>query len=94
MVFSMTGYGRAQRTVGGRDITVEIRAVNHRYLEFSSRVPRAYGYLEEKLKGFVQASVGRGKVEAAVQIQAVEDLSDIIFFHFTHSNSNCPVYNW
>ena len=73
MIQSMTGYGRAQRTVGGRDITVEIRAVNHRYLEFSSRVPRAYGYLEEKLKGFVQASVGRGKVEAAVQIQAVEE---------------------
>jgi uncharacterized protein (TIGR00255 family) len=72
MIQSMTGYGRAQETAGGRDITVEIRAVNHRYFEFSSRVPRAYGYLEEKLKGFTQAAVSRGKVEVAVQIQTVD----------------------
>ena len=43
MIRSMTGYGRAQELVGGRDITVEIRSVNHRYFEFSPRVPRAYG---------------------------------------------------
>ena len=72
MIQSMTGYGRAQETAGGRDITVEIRAVNHRYFEFSSRVPRAYGYLEEKLKGFAQSAVGRGKVEISVQIQTVD----------------------
>ena len=72
MIRSMTGYGRAQQVLGGRDITVEFRSVNHRYFEFSARVPRAYGYLEEKLKGLAQGSASRGKVEVAVLIQTVD----------------------
>ena len=40
MIHSMTGYGRAQQSLNGRDILVEIKAVNHRYFEFSSRIPR------------------------------------------------------
>ena len=50
-VRSMTGYGRARQLIGNKEITVEIRSVNHRFLEYSSRVPRAYAYLEEKLIG-------------------------------------------
>ena len=69
MIRSMTGYGRAQELRNGRDITVEFRSVNHRYFEFSARVPRAYGYLEEKLKGLAQGSASRGMVEVAVLIQ-------------------------
>ncbi|MBQ7131022.1 MAG: YicC family protein [Oscillospiraceae bacterium] len=68
MLRSMTGYGRAQEIIDGRDILVEIRAVNHRYYEFSARIPRAYGYLEEKLKSFLQGKVSRGKVEVNVTI--------------------------
>ena len=72
MIRSMTGYGRAQELRNGRDITVEFRSVNHRYFEFSARVPRAYGYLEEKLKGLAQGSASRGKMEVAVLIQTVD----------------------
>ena len=72
MIRSMTGYGRAQELRNGRDITVEFRSVNHRYFEFSARVPRAYGYLEEKLKGLAQTAASRGKVEVAVLIQTVD----------------------
>ena len=68
----MTGYGRAQQVLGGRDITVEFRSVNHRYFEFSARVPRGCGYLEDKLKGLAQAAASRGKVEAGVLIQTVD----------------------
>lgn len=68
MLKSMTGYGRAQEVIDGRDILVEIRAVNHRYYEFSARIPRAYGYLEEKLKSFLQGKVARGKIEVGVTI--------------------------
>ncbi len=68
MIKSMTGFGRAEASVGGRDITVEIRSVNHRYYEFSSRVPRAYGYLEEKLKTHLGGRISRGKVEVSVLI--------------------------
>lgn len=72
LIKSMTGYGRAQQVIDGRDILVEIRSVNHRYFEFSSRIPRAYGYLDEKLKSFLQGKVCRGKVEAAVTINNIE----------------------
>ena len=72
MIRSMTGYGRAQELRNGRDITVEFRSVNHRYFEFSARVPRAYGYLEEKLKGLAQGAASRGKVEVAVLSQTVD----------------------
>ena len=47
MIRSMTGYGRAQATVGTINVTVELKSVNHRYFEFNSRVPRNYGFLEE-----------------------------------------------
>ncbi|MBQ6000295.1 MAG: YicC family protein [Clostridia bacterium] len=72
MANSMTGYGRCQESLNGRVITVEIKAVNHRYFEFSCRVPRAYGFLEERLKKLVQASVSRGKVDVYVSITQSE----------------------
>ncbi|MCM1523258.1 MAG: YicC family protein [Ruminococcus sp.] len=77
MIKSMTGYGRAQEVILGRDITVEIRSVNHRYYEFSARVPRVYGYLEEKLKGYINGRISRGKVEVSVLI-ACSDTSDTL----------------
>lgn len=71
MVRSMTGYGRVQQTVQGYQILLEIKSVNHRFFEFSARVPRMYGYLEEKLRAFVQQSVARGKVEAFLTVEPV-----------------------
>ena len=65
---SMTGYGRAQILRDGRDILVEIRAVNHRYYEFSARLPRSCMYLEEKLKTLLNGKIARGKTEVAVTI--------------------------
>ena len=82
MIKSMTGYGRAQEIVDGREITVEIRSVNHRFFEFSSRVPRAYAYLEEKLKSLLQGAIARGKVEAAVTVVTLEgESSDVQINH-------------
>lgn len=72
MVKSMTGFGRAQETIDGMSITVEMKSVNHRYFDFSSRVPRTYGFLEEKLKSYIQTAVSRGKLECYVQIEALE----------------------
>lgn len=72
MIRSMTGYGRAQVLIDGRNILVEIRSVNHRYFEFSSRVPRNYGFLENKLKNYLQKKLSRGKVDVNVSIQTVE----------------------
>jgi len=69
---SMTGYGRSQKILGGRDILVEIRSVNHRYYEYSSRIPRSYNYIDEKLKALLKTSVSRGKIEVAVTINNIE----------------------
>lgn len=72
MISSMTGYGRAQEKIGPRDITVEIKSVNHRFFEFSARTPRNCGYLEEKLKSYLQSRISRGKVEVNVTLQMTE----------------------
>ena len=72
MIRSMTGYGRHQASVNGMDITVEIKSVNHRYYEYSSRLPRTYGFLDDKLKSYLQGRLARGKVEVYVSIDTVE----------------------
>ncbi len=68
----MTGYGRSQKILHGRDITVEIRSVNHRYYEYSSRIPRTYSYIDDKLKTLLKSGISRGKVEVAVTINNIE----------------------
>lgn len=74
----MTGYGRSQLLVDGMNITVEVKSVNHRYFEFSSRLPRSYGFLDEKLKSFFMGKLTRGKMECYVQIETVEEPDTII----------------
>ena len=71
MLRSMTGYGRGQATGGGFDITVDIKAVNHRYFEFAARLPKVFPFLEERLKALVQSAVNRGKVEVTVTAASV-----------------------
>ena len=75
MINSMTGFGRAEETVDGRDIIVEIRSVNHRFFDFSSRVPRAYGFLEDKLKNALQKGIQRGKIDVFVDLETIDDTS-------------------
>ncbi len=65
---SMTGYGRASSA----SLTVELRSVNHRYLEVSVRTPRGYLFLEEPLKALASRFVGRGKLEIGVSVDNVE----------------------
>lgn len=74
-VTSMTGFGRAKNSYSDFDVTVEIKSVNHRYFEFSSRMPRAYQFLDEKLKKLCQEHISRGKVELCVIIEDTSDKS-------------------
>ena len=73
MVSSMTGYGRARGEKGGVDLTVEIKSVNSRYFEYSSRMPRAFAFLEERLKKLVNEKVARGKVELSVSAVSLSE---------------------
>lgn len=75
MIKSMTGFGRAEVSVGTRDIIVEIKSVNHRYFEFSCRTGRGYSFLEDRLKKYVNAHVSRGKVDMYVSITENDDTS-------------------
>ena len=82
MVRSMTGYGRSQDTINGYSVVVEIKSVNHRYFEYSSRLPRGYGFLDDKLKLYMQQRISRGKVDVFVQIHAVETVgSEVVVDH-------------
>ena len=66
----MTGYGRARETRGNRDITVELRSVNNRYLDCTVKMPRAYIFAEDAVKSRVQKAISRGKVDVFVSIDA------------------------
>lgn len=73
MIRSMTGFGRARRTVDGRDITVEIRSVNSRFLDCSVRVSRGTSFPEERIKPYLQGrGLTRGKVDVSVTVDTVE----------------------
>ena len=65
---SMTGYGRAVETIGNREITVEIRSVNNRYLDCTVKVPRLFGFAEDPIKRMVKESISRGKVDVFVSV--------------------------
>jgi uncharacterized protein (TIGR00255 family) len=66
MVRSMTGFGRGERLESDPRITVEIRSVNHRFLEVTSRLPRRLGVLENQIRERLQSRVVRGKVHLAI----------------------------
>ena len=70
MIRSMTGYGRAVKTLNGREITVELRSVNNRFLDCNVKIPRAYSYAEDAVKQAVKEQVARGKVDVFVTVSA------------------------
>lgn len=72
MVRSMTGYGRAREERNGRNITVEVRSVNNRYLDCTVKMPRGYIFAEDAMKALVQKSISRGKVDVFVTVDAVD----------------------
>ena len=72
MLKSMTGYGRVKVENDLREITVELRSVNHRYLDLNIKVPRIYGYLEDMVSKQAQAAIARGKVDIFVSVRAKE----------------------
>ena len=70
MIRSMTGYGRARETIHNRDITVEIRSVNNRFLDCAVKLPRVYTCCEDAVKGRIQKAITRGKVDVFISAGA------------------------
>ena len=67
MITSMTGFGRRQSPDGA--VTVEVKSVNHRFLETSIRLPKSMGALEETFKKAIQQRCARGRVDLTVSLQ-------------------------
>ncbi|MBO5683143.1 MAG: YicC family protein [Clostridia bacterium] len=73
MAKSMTAYGRARGTACGKDITVEIKSVNNRFFDCSVKLPRAFSFLEERVKPYLSSrSIARGKVDVFISIDVVD----------------------
>lgn len=82
MIKSMTGFGRASKETDGYVITVELKSVNHRYFEFNCRLPRQYGFAEEKLKSYINSRVSRGKVDCFLTVEALNtDNAEVVVNH-------------
>lgn len=69
MIKSMTGFGRGTFTNAGKEYLIEIKAVNHRYLDISVKSSRAYGYLEPKIREYVTKLLGRGKIDINIWVE-------------------------
>lgn len=93
MLKSMTGFGRATEQINGLDITVEIRAVNHRYFEFACRLPRVYQFMEEKLKQLCQQKIFRGKAELSVFIEEMADKSTVVEVNHSYTQAYLDALN-
>ena len=79
MIRSMTGFGRCEKTVNNYDISVEIKAVNHRYADYNIKLPRMYNFLEEDIKNHLQQYIKRGKIDVYITIyKELDDSKEIV----------------
>lgn len=83
---SMTAFGRSRQNIGGKDICVEIKSVNNRYLDCQVRLPRRYSYLEPRIKPYLQAAgLSRGKVDVSITVELVQATDTDIFVNFEYA---------
>ena len=73
MIKSMTGFGRGEYSDGKRNITVEIKSVNHRYSDVSVKMPRRYSFAEDKIKSMVKSKLRRGKIDVSVMVENITE---------------------
>ena len=73
MIRSMTGFGRSEYTDGKRNIVVEIKSVNHRYCDITVKMPRRYGFAEDKVKAAVKEKIRRGKVDVSIMVENITE---------------------
>lgn len=73
MIKSMTGFGRSEYSDGKRNITAEIKSVNHRYSDVSIKMPRRYGFAEDKVKTAVKGKLRRGKIDVSIMVENITE---------------------
>ena len=80
MIKSMTGFGRGELSCAGREYVVEIKTVNHRYLDISVRLPRQYAFFEDFARKAVAKTISRGKVDINIQVNSFGDKEKSVSF--------------
>lgn len=73
MIKSMTGFGRGEYSDGKRNITAEIKTVNHRYSDINVKMPKRYSFAEEKVKSIIKKKVKRGKAEISIVVENIAE---------------------
>ena len=68
----MTGYGRNEVVINGKKITCEIKSVNHRYSDYNIKVPRSYGFMEDRARTYVSGYISRGKVDVYISVESYD----------------------
>lgn len=73
MALSMTGYGRERAVSKNYEICVEIKSVNNRYFDANIRVPKAFSFLEEKVRKYLSQRINRGKIDTFIYMKNIEE---------------------
>ena len=69
MVKSMTGYGKSSLSINSREYQVEIKAVNHKYIDINIKMPRIISYLEEDIRKLITSKIKRGKIDVSISFE-------------------------
>ncbi|MBN1163898.1 MAG: YicC family protein [Candidatus Krumholzibacteriota bacterium] len=77
MVTSMTGYGKGSAKISGGELTVEIRTVNHRYIDFSFRQPRILNDFEREMEKIIRRRIKRGHVYVSTQFNSTFEAENL-----------------
>lgn len=73
MIKSMTGYGQGKYDGDGREYTVDIKAINHRYNDITIKLPRYLNFLEENIRKYISSNISRGKIEVYISLRNMSD---------------------
>ncbi len=88
MAKSMTAYGRAKEQIDEKNILVEIKSVNNRFFDCQVKIARAYGFLEQKVKSYLQsAGISRGKVDVSISVERTEAQGTLIALDGAYTES-------
>lgn len=81
MIRSMTGFGRAEQQEKGKKITIEIKSVNHRYLDFNMKLPKKFSFFESEIRGILKEYIQRGKVDVFVSYEDEAGSQETLSYH-------------
>ena len=81
---SMTGYGRGSAQIDGRQMTVELKSVNHRFLDVAFRMPRSLSFLEEEARRVLGERLARGHVDVYISYQNLREDARTVLVVLTH----------